>query len=191
MNIRGRKVTLRAIAEEDLPVLHRWANDPDIWYLLAGWHFPSSMDYMKSWFSGLKVDSRNQRFAVDAPGVGLIGTANIVDIDWKNRTAFHGMMLGAKDIRGKGFGVDTIMATMRYAFDELGLFRLDGSMIEYNRVSQYVYCEKCAWQVEGRQRGSYFRKGMRWDKVVVGVTVDDYRHLIESGDYWDEGGDDE
>ena len=81
MNIRGKKVTLRAIAEDDLPTLHRWANDPDIWYLLAGWHFPSSMDFMKTWFEGLKGDQKNQRFAVDAPEMGLIGTANIVDID--------------------------------------------------------------------------------------------------------------
>ena len=186
MNVRGKKVTLRAIAQEDLPTLHRWANDPDIWQLLAGWHFPSSMDYMDHWFRGLKGDERSQRLAIDAPDLGLIGTANLVDIDWKNRTAFHGMMLGDKDIRGRGYGVDTIMAVMRYAFDELGLYRLDGSMIEHNQVSLHVYCEKCGWKVEGRQRGWYWRQGRRWDKVVVGVTADDYAELLQRSAYWDE-----
>ena len=32
------------------------------------------------------------------------------------------------------------MATMRYAFDELNLARLDGSMIEYNESSLAMYC---------------------------------------------------
>ena len=53
MNIRGKKVVLRAIEEKDLELLHKWANDPDIWYLLGGWHFPSSMDYQKMWFENL------------------------------------------------------------------------------------------------------------------------------------------
>src|SRR5687768_13455997 len=130
MNIHGKKILLRAIEEPDLEQLHKWANDPELWYQLGGWHFPSSLDYMRHWFQGLKNDNLTQRFAVDAPGLGLIGTANLVDIDWKNNHAFHGMMLGDKDIRGKGYGIDVIMTIMKYAFEELHLERLDGSMIE-------------------------------------------------------------
>ncbi|HEY6210763.1 MAG TPA: GNAT family protein [Vicinamibacterales bacterium] len=186
MNIRGKKVTLRAIEEEDLPTLHRWSNDPDIWYQLGGWHFPSSKDYIDNWFRGLKNDQLNQRFAVEAPEVGLIGTSNIVEIDWKNNHAFHGMMLGDKEIRGKGYGVDTIMATMRYAFEELHLERLDGSMIEYNEISLNIYLKKCGWKEEGRQRGWYFRKNRYWDKIVVGVTRQDYGELVAANRYWDD-----
>ncbi len=185
MNIKGKKVTLRAIEEKDLELLHKWANDPDIWYLLGGWHFPSSMDYMHEWFKREKNDNLNHRFAIDAPEIGLIGTANIVDIDWKNNHAFHGMMLGDKDIRGKGYGVDTIMAVMRYAFEELHLERLDGSMIEYNKVSLKIYCEKLGWKEEGRQRNWYFRKNRYWDKVIVGVTRNDYFELLKNFKYWD------
>lgn len=187
MNIRGKKVLLRAIEEKDLETLHRWANDPDIWYLLGGWHFPSSMDFMKSWFQGLKNDTLNQRWAIEVPDLGLIGTANLVDIDWKNNHAFHGMMIGDKDIRGKGYGVDTIMAVMRYAFEELHLERLDGSMIEYNEPSLKVYCDKCGWKIEGRLRRWYFRKNRYWDKILVGITRDDYFELIEKNRYWEEG----
>lgn len=52
--------------------------------------------------------------------------ATLRDIDWKNRKAHHGMKLANKERRGKGIGTDTVMAIMRYAFDELGLNRLDG-----------------------------------------------------------------
>ena len=36
MNIEGRHVLLRAIEREDLPLLQRWANDPEMQRLLGG-----------------------------------------------------------------------------------------------------------------------------------------------------------
>jgi RimJ/RimL family protein N-acetyltransferase len=185
MNILGRTVTLRAIEEDDLPTLHKWANDPEIWGQLGDWHFPSSMEFERKWFLSLQSDNLNQRFAIEAPDAGLIGTANLVDIDWKNNHAFHGMMLGDKDIRGRGYGTDTIMAIMRYAFEELHLERLDGGMIEHNKISLHTYCQKCGWKEEGRMRRWFFRKNRYWDRIIVGVTREDYTALVAANRYWD------
>ncbi|MBW1731451.1 MAG: GNAT family N-acetyltransferase [Deltaproteobacteria bacterium] len=185
MNIRGKKVLLRAIEERDLPLLHEWANDPEIWDFLDSWHFPLSERDGQKWFEHLSEKSLDQRFAIETPDFGLIGTANLVNINWKDRNAFHGMMLGNKNIRGKGYGTDTIMTVMRYAFEELGLERLDGSMIEYNEASLAVYIRKCGWKEEGRQRRHYFRKNKFWDRIIVGITRQDYFQLIESNKYWD------
>jgi RimJ/RimL family protein N-acetyltransferase len=185
MNILGRSVVLRALEEDDIPLLHEWGNDPALWPLLGGWHFPVARTVTKAWFDKLSGDALNQRFAVTTEADGLVGLANLLDIDWKNNHAFHGMFLGSDKIRGKGIGLDTIMAIMRYAFDELHFERLDGSMIEFNAASLHVYCDKCAWQVEGRQRNWYFRQGRYWDRVVVGVTREAYRSLVERTHYWD------
>jgi RimJ/RimL family protein N-acetyltransferase len=185
MSIKGKVVTLRAIEEGDLETLHRWGNDPDLWALLGGWRFPSSMAQMRRWFDGLPGDQLNQRFAIDYPGTGLVGTANLVDINWKDNNAFHGMMIGDPGMRGKGVGVDVIMAMMRYAFDELHLRRLDGSMVAFNEASLAVYCGKCGWKDEGRQRDWYYRRGQYWDRIMVGVHVDDYRALVAANGYWD------
>lgn len=180
--IRGKRVQLRAVEEGDLPLLHAWANDADLWRNLGGWRFPSSLDSTKAWFAGLKSDNANHRWIIetlDEPQV--IGTANLINIDWKNGVAFHGMMLGPMDLRGKGYGRDTVMAVMRYAFDELGLWRLDGDIIEDNAASHALYVGKCGWKEEGRQRGWHYRAGRRWDRILVGVTADDYRPLEP---YW-------
>jgi RimJ/RimL family protein N-acetyltransferase len=185
MSIKGKVVTLRAIEETDLPTLHAWGNDPDLWALLGGWRFPGSMRQTRLWFDSLAGDQLNQRFAIDHPGHGLVGSANLVDINWKDNNAFHGMMLGDPAMRGKGVGVDVIMATMRYAFDELHLKRLDGSMIAYNEASLAVYCGKCGWKEEGRQRDWYFRRGRYWDRILVGVTSEDYRALVAANGYWE------
>nr|WP_317632843.1 GNAT family protein [uncultured Flavobacterium sp.] len=186
MNIEGKRVFLRAIEKEDLVLLNSWANNIEIQYWLGGWHFPTSSEDQQKWFNSLSCNSINQRFVIDTKDLGVIGTANLVDIDWKNRNAFHGMLLGDKDIRGKGIGVDTVMALMRYAFEELGLNRLDGSMIEYNNASLKMYIEKCGWKEEGRQRNWYFRKNRYWDRIIVGITKDDYFDLVKNNNYWDE-----
>jgi len=183
MNIKSKKVLIRAVEDADLPLLHKWANDPEIWYMLGGWHFPSSMEYQKKWFLNLQNDPSNQRFAIDTPDLGLIGTVNLVDIDWKNNHAFTGLMLGDKDIRGKGYGTDTFMGIERYAFEELHLERLDGTVIEYNEAALKLI-KKCGWKEEGRQRNWYFRKNRYWDRLIVGITRQDYFELLQENPYW-------
>jgi len=185
MNIRGKHVTLRAIEREDLSLLQRWSNDPDIQYQLGGWHFPSSAVDMEKWLESWQSDESNRRFAIDTEEHGLVGTANLTNINWKDRNAFHGMLLGHEDTRRQGYGTDTVMAIMRYAFEELGLERLDTSIIEYNEASHRLYVGKCAWKEEGRKKNWYWRKNRFWDKIIVGINRDDYSELITQNHYWD------
>lgn len=186
MNIIGNKVTLRSIEHSDLDQLHTWANDPTTQDIIGNIHFPSSREYQNQWFNKLQSDALNQRFAITTEEDELIGISSIMNIDWRNRHAWHGIILGDKDIRGKGYGVDTVMATMRYAFDEMNLERLDGSIIEYNTISHSMYCNKLGWKVEGRRKNYYFRKGNYYDQLMVGILKEDYYNLIKQNDYWNE-----
>ena len=179
MNIKGKTVLLRAIDKGDLEQLHKWSNDPDINYLLGGWHFPSSLQGQEEWFNSLSLNSLNQRFAITIPGTGLIGMANLVDINWKDRNAFHGMLLGESDFRGKGYGTDTVMALARYAFEELGLNRLDTTIISYNETSIALYTKKCGWKIDGVKKGYYFRKNQWWDQILLGITREDYNEWVK------------
>jgi len=183
MNIRGKHVVLRAIELEDLPQLNVWANDPSVQRLLGGWHFPTSMRDQQAWFSALSCNSANQRFSIESEG-SLIGTANLVSIDWKNRCAGQGLMLGDQAMRGKGLGIDTLMALMRYSFHELGMVRLDTEIIEYNEASLKMHVEKCGWSLEGRKANGFFREGRHWDKLVLGITRERHDELVESSGYW-------
>lgn len=185
MNILGKKIILRAIEERDLAQLQEWSNDPSIQSMLGGWHFPISEQDQHKWFSSLSFSSVHQRFSIDAPGVGLIGTANLVSIDWQNRNGFHGMLIGEKNMRGQGYALDTVMTLMRFAFEEAGLYRLDTDIIEYNAASLKFYLEKCGWKKEGIKKGWYFRKGRRWDKVVIGITKEDYEEHCKNTGYWE------
>jgi RimJ/RimL family protein N-acetyltransferase len=57
-------------------------------------------------------------------------------------------------------------------------------MVAYNDATLGVYCGKCGWKEEGRQRDWYYRGGRYWDRVLVGVTREDYGALIASNAYW-------
>lgn len=187
MNVRGKLVTLRAIEEDDLVALHRWANDPEVQDGIGGIHAPSSLAFHRAWLDGLADEPDSIRLAVDAPGAGIVGISSLMHVDWRCRHAWHGLVIGDAENRGKGYGVDAVMATMRYAFEELGLHRLDGSMIAYNSGSIALYCGKLGWKQEGVRREYFYRKGRYWDEVIVGVTSDDYLATVEKTHYWDAG----
>lgn len=186
MNIKGKIVTLRAIEREDLPIFRDWANDPEIQYLVGGWHFPTNIDEQIKWFESLSIQSLNQRFAIDTDEQGLVGTATLVEINWKDKNASQGLIMGNKQIRGKGYGTDTVMTLMRYAFEELGLHRLTTTIIEYNEASLHIHINKCGWKEEGRQKDWYFRKGKFWERVIIGITRESYDNLVKTNNYWND-----
>jgi RimJ/RimL family protein N-acetyltransferase len=184
MIIKGRAVTLRAIEEWDLPLFNKWANDPDIQDMLSWIHFPSSRDFHKRWFEGLKDDLLNQKWAIDTPDGTLIGMVQLTHIDWRNGTAHHGVDIGNTSHKGKGYGVDALMASMRYAFDEMRLEKLNGWRVEFNTISKSFYA-KCGWKDEGLFRNQLYRRGRRWDQIPIGITRQDYNELIQSNRYWE------
>ena len=185
MNIKGKVITLRAIEIADLDFLVHWSNSPEIWNMLGGWHFPysrlSTEQYIKSINNN---DMKYQNFAIETEEMGFIGTTNLVNIDWKNSNAYNGIMLGDKESRGKGYALDTVMTIMRYAFKELGLNRLDGEMIAYNERSVDFYIRKCGWIVEGRKENWFYRNGKYHDKVIVGITHQQYDEHVAKTNYW-------
>lgn len=184
MNIKGKKVTLRAMEKQDCEMVREMFNDPEIENLVVGWAFPVSSYAQEKWFETHYTDNTNFRFVIETEEDGPVGIATLTGIDWKNRRATHGIKLANKERRAKGIGTDTVMAIMRYAFDELQLNRLDGSWFPDNAPSKGMYT-KCGWVEEGVRRNYIFKNGKYRDLVVVGILADEYHALIEKNHYWD------
>ena len=185
MNIKGNVVTLRAIEVEDLELLSIWSNSPELWKNLVGWHFPYSKLSTEQYIKNINNNNITyQNLAIETEELGLIGTINLVDIDWKNRNASNGIMLGDKDSRGKGYALDAVMTMMRYAFKELNLKRLDAEMIDYNNRSINFYTKKCGWVIEGKKENWFYRNGQYHDKIIVGITHKQYDEHIAKTNYW-------
>lgn len=185
MNIKGKIVTLRQMSRNDMQMICDMFNDPDLEDLVVGWAFPLSLEQQQQWFEKNINDNKNFRFVIETPDDGAVGIATLTYIDWKNRRATHGIKLANKERRTKGIGTDAVMAIMRYAFDELGLHRLDGSWFDFNVASKTLYT-KCGWKAEGVKREYVYKQGQWRDLTIVGVLESDYRKLIEEKHYWNE-----
>jgi len=184
MNIKGKIVTLRAMTYDDLQMICDMFNDPELENFVVGWAFPISMEQQKLWFEKNMNDQNNFRFVIETPNDGAVGIATLTNIDWKNRSATHGIKLANIEKRTKGIGTDTVMALMRYTFDELGLHRLDGSWFDDNLASKSLYT-KCGWKEEGIKRSCVFKRGKWRDLTIVGALECDYREAVERLKYWD------
>lgn len=183
MNIIGKVVTLRAMTLEDMQMVCDMFNDPYMESKVIGWSFPLSLDQQIAWYKNHMNDRNDFRFVIETQEDGAVGIATLTDIDWKNRTATHGIKLANKEKRAKGIGTDTVMALMRYAFDELGLHRLDGSIFPENTASRKLY-SKCGWKDEGIKRSCVYKSGQWKDLIMVGVLDTDYYEAADSMDYW-------
>lgn len=183
MNIYGKKVVLRAMEPTDCELVREMFNDPEIEKLVVGWAFPLSRYAQEQWYEKHYGD-QDFRFIIETPEDGAVGVATLLDIDWKNRMAQHGIKLSNMKHRGKGIGTDAVMAIMRYAFDELGLNRLNGSWFSDNIPSKNMYM-KCGWKEEGIRRKYIYKQGAFRDLVETGVLAEDYYRLIAENHYWD------
>ncbi len=184
MEIKGKFVTLRAMRQDDMQFICDLFNDPELENLVVGWSFPLSIDQQNAWFNKNMGDQKNFRFIIEIPEDGPVGVATLTNIDWKNRSANQGIKLSSKEKRNKGIGTDSVMAIQRYAFDELGLHRLNSSRFEFNVASEKLY-KKCGWTDEGIKRESAFKRGQWRNLVMMGILESDYRNTVKRLHYWE------
>jgi len=183
MNIYGKFIVLRAMQQADMEMIVEMFNSPEIESLVQGWTFPMSLEQQNKWFERNINDQSDFHFVIECPNEGAVGIATLKDIDWKNRRAGQGIKIRSSKYRARGIGTDTVMAIMRYAFDELGLHRLDSGRFEDNIASRKLY-EKCGWHTEGRRREYIYKNGSWRDWVYMGILESEYRKLIEETRYW-------
>ena len=181
--IKGKHVFFRPVEYKDLDVMRSWLNDPEISSLVVGWNFPVSLAQQEKWFERNIIPDTTHRWIVESEEMGVLGLTGLWQIDWQSRQALTGLKLGNKDIRGKGYGTDSIMALMAYAFLEVGLHRLWAEIIDYNIASYRAYVQKCGWKVEGVLRDAIYREGQYHDLLRVAILKDEFLAHPQSQDY--------
>lgn len=179
MSFKDKLVTLRAIEIDDLDSIHQWSNDSDIWDKLGGWHFPYSKVSTEKWIKNINNnDQFNQYFAIQTSNKKIIGTINIVNIDWKNRSATYGIMIGDKNSQGKGFAKSAMSIILRYLFEELGMVRIESDILDVN-VRSLKFHKNNGWLVEGEKKYADFRGGVWHSKILIAFTIDEYTKMFK------------
>ena len=148
--------------------------------------FPGFKKEQEDWYYKIYNDKRNLRLAIETKEDRIIGMADLRNLDWKIKSASHGWKIGTKDYRGQGYGTDVVMTIMRYAFNELGLNRLECYILDYNIASQKLYLEKFGWKLEGRRRKSIYKYNKFHDQLIAGILKEEYEELLLKTNYWGE-----
>ena len=104
-----------------------------------------------------------------------IGFIELDGIAWHHRTSWVGIGIGNRDYWGQGYGSDAMRILSRYAFDELGLYRLNLNVFSNNTRAIQAY-ENVGFKVEGAIRDALHRDNQRWDLVFMGLLEEDFRH---------------
>jgi RimJ/RimL family protein N-acetyltransferase len=107
-------------------------------------------------------------------GDRLIGFIELFII-WKFQgDAWLGIGLGDRDYWGRGIGTEAIQLILRYAFEELNVFRVTLGVHEYNPRARQAY-EKNGFVLEGQVRGEILRDGSRADGIMMGILKDEWQ----------------
>jgi len=91
--IHGQKTKLRAIEREDISTFVRWFNDPEVRQYLA-MYMPMSKAEEERWFEEQLADQSSRIFAIETHEGVHIGNIGLHSIDWKNRKAVLGVVIG-------------------------------------------------------------------------------------------------
>jgi diamine N-acetyltransferase len=153
-------IRLRPLAEADLPILHRWRQDPSLWTHLVGDFQPreesQAVAYMRRWLTPTPTELR---LAIEREGT-LIGQTALAPIE-ETTAEFH-IFLGDVADRGRGRGRAATRAMLSIAFDELRLCRVTLEVLASNLAARRLY-ESLGFQADGVSR--------RVDKGAVATDV--------------------
>ena len=175
MNIYGNFVILRAIEREDLEILHRAINDPFLEKMEESFNFPISLTQQEKWLENVLQNRSDMRLMVEYQGAA-VGWISLTNIDWKNRCAHQGIKIFSEEYRNRGIATDAINALCQFAFHELGLNRLETSILSYNTPSLHLYCKKLNWQQEGVRKKAVYKNGHFHNVILLAILQEDFNY---------------
>lgn len=179
--IIGKRVLLRAIELDDLPLLTRWRNDPEVYEHFYE-HEPLSLTMQRRWFDGF-LQRQNEKYWLVETVVNPepIGTVGLVNIDWRNRRAELGRVLIASGkFRHGGYGQEACELALGYAYGHLNLHRVYLDVFADNTPAVKFY-RRLRFSEEGRLRQHVFAKGQYRDVLVFSLLASEFRALPSSG----------
>lgn len=174
---RGERVLLRPLERAEIPTLRRWVNDPEVTQFLMQ-VFPIMEKEEEEWFDNLAKNRHNFVLGiVERKENKLIGVTGLHNIHWQHRTATTGAYIGDKEDRGKGYGQESKMLMLDFAFNTLDLFAIRSSAMAHN-IASLTYLKRCGYVKVGRiPNWIRCQNGSRSDEVLLVVTQERWRPL--------------
>ena len=165
--------------EKDAEIEARWTHDAEYMRLVSpDPAMPQSAAQLKKRYEKIEKEQDEKRnlfyFTVRMRADDrLIGFGRLFWIDWSNAGGFVQLGIGDPKDRRQGYGTEVLHLLLRYAFDELNLFRLSAFIPEYNPVALHLFA-KAGFVEEVRRRKALDRDGKRWDLIHMGLLQEEW-----------------
>lgn len=186
--LHGERIRLRAAEKEDIPVFLNWINDPDVTENLM-LVYPMSRFEEEQWYESMMQRPSSEHVMVielitQTPDEkhNPIGTCQLHNIDWRNRSAEVGIMIGEKTCWDLGYGTETMRLLLTHGFGILNLNRIWLQVYAKNKRGIRAY-EKAGFTYEGKFRQALYQDGRYYDVHLMSVLKDEWQgEKNQSGD---------
>lgn len=152
------------LGEAHLEGMARMALDPDV-RRFTRVPDPPPPDFARTWLArydaGRREGNREGFAVVDAATGAFLGLAAAPRLDRETRTAELGYLV-APEARGRGVATATLRWLTRWAFEDLGMVRLELLISVGNEASRTV-ARRCGYTFEGVLRSLHLKQDIRVD----------------------------
>lgn len=173
--LAASRVVLRALEDSDVPELFAVFSHPEV---TRFWSHPPFTDlsdaqsYVEQTRRGFKGGNFLQWGLCRSDGQQVLGTCTLWQIDWQSERAEVGFALG-RDHWGQGLMSEGLAAMVEFAFDELGLRRLEADIDPRNQPS-IALVERLGFEREGYMRERWQVAGEISDSIFFGLLASDW-----------------
>jgi len=178
----GKRLFLTPLAECDLESTYRWFHDKEFVDLVGSYLQPVSLAKFKDGFDKLLMscDGKTRVFlSIILKSSGTyIGNISLDGIDPYERKAAFGLFIGDAINRRKGFGSEAARMLLRFAFEDMGLRRIEATSHGLNKGTPSLN-EKLGFVKEGIARQQFFYGGRYVDSIKYGMLRQDYERARE------------
>ncbi len=168
------RVVVRPLQEQDIDAYLLAFDEGESLLNLIGYEDVPTRERVERWL-GDNWTGRPEwawEFAVaDLESDAFLGSIMLHSLDWKNRRGEVGFWIEA-NARGRGFGSAALRLMLGWAFDELGLERIELTALPENETVPHI-AAKFGFTYEGCLRQRNYERGRRVDLLIWGLLKDE------------------
>jgi hypothetical protein len=168
--------------DRDAEIDSKWSHDPDYLRSISlDVARPLSPTQIKKKYEDQAKEADEERdlfsFAIRTKEDDrLIGFARLFAVEWTHGVARVLVGIGDPNDRRRGFGGEALQMLLRYAFDELNLYRITATTFEYNTAAIDLL-KRCGFVLEVTRREAVQRDGRYWDFLGFGLLRDEWQRV--------------
>jgi RimJ/RimL family protein N-acetyltransferase len=170
----GIKCYLSPCAPEDAQSWARWDNDLEVTLPLGDEAYTLFPLQKSEQIVADVIRGQHHVFGiVDLETDKLIGRCMLFDLDWVNRKAMLGIVIGEKAYWGQGYGQEAVRLLLDYGFHLLNLNSVMLGTFAFNQRAIHCY-ERVGFKVIGRRRQARIIAGVKYDAILMDILADEY-----------------